>query len=360
MKDYVFCTDEQSWHAHLNSLLSNGGHTILSNIEAYPNDALTELTVVQKINLLQTISTTDPKKYFDLVVRVFSGIKPEQFELFYHEFSETNLLYDFRKNLSSSQYKTFIQEIVWIFYALHQIEMNTYLAFLEPEDIYTWVKHAPTTEIKYNIRFNNPENVTISGKLEDRRQNYPSYIATFYDFAPKSYSPFDLVAVSFDSDLDFMDVKNQTLLMPVFFFEWINTHYHIKEFFKNIERTAIVASLAVGIGELVLAKNIFQAIFRTVGVIKYSGDLIFLNNELKSIVRDLDEGEGFIEQFEEISKWFDYTIFSFKLFNKSVETFDAFQISWRALKDAHPDIKDIIGHSNYDKIEEIIIQINEH
>ena len=293
LSNYIFCGDTQIWQRHINNLFSlseNGCQNSLYNLLALPNEALSRLSVEQRIGLLQRTysSNIGCMGTQAAVLRIIESFNsPSDQERLLRSLTPQMKVGFFRMYISSDVRSRLIT--ILSSYRLNQLPPETLWTLTRP---YILPENAPDPRRRY---FHWERNIGYSARLNNQGgiQIHARSGTLGHNQRTANFDLMDYVAVRFvDAHGGFE--RNENVLMTAFEFYWIvreqQFERQLQQFKRNLEIASVLVPGTLAVRSLrvaVRAGRFWRVIDLGIGVMYYTYDLVNLYTGLDRYLREI-------------------------------------------------------------------------
>ncbi len=209
---------------------------------------------------------------------------------------------------------------------------------------------------KRTFEFNSSGNINFRIKTSwfTEESSIESIISTYEDLSPLSPVVVNIKLLSNTASHSKNVIvgmqEGDTYVLPAIVFVWMINQHDKLENLEMLKESIKVASLFVSVKELGTASNIIARVLSTGTVISDMGDMFFTDDRIKEKLSNLDSGAEVLFVWNEITKHFSRTSFTYSTLKGKPELFVTFKITWNELISSNIDVKIVLGEEDFKKI----------
>lgn len=181
-----------------------------------------------------------------------------------------------------------------------------------------------------------------------------SFIPNVSEDINKEIDPFTTVNIDFLTSLKFVGVKG-VFPMPAFMFNWICNEYNDRELNTAIDVSLFALSFVFTATEIANTNKAWKIIIGITELVHSSGKLYFiLSPETVAKLNNTSGGSTFLTIWDATGKILDLKTISESLINSNFPLLFSLEKAWEQVTVENPNIEELIGKSEYDKIKNLI------
>ncbi len=253
-------------------------------------------------------------------------------------------------NIGGEDIFTSFTNALFKFY-LQKYSTSLTASYILPDDkVFQWMDKGLLDKITYKVDYLSNNQIAFSWKY---RQNYYTN--------PVKVSPFEIVAVNFTTDVNFITIPNdkRVIFMPAFIFAWmVNEDKNVDVKLKT-DITIKLAEFAFAYYQVKMIKSTTSTLIkllRHINRARTATNLILVSDAVRSEIENLTGGPSFIAAYEKINDVWEISDFTVNWFNGNIEHFTVFTQAWEKLVDSNRGI-DVV--TKYPEFYKLVNQIKE-
>jgi hypothetical protein len=302
---------------------------------------LNSLSADQRFNLIKAISNCtnfsfESNTTIESLLMLIYSTPDNQIESLLNNLNGSNnvmknLCEGINNYIGTDNYSLFINELFKLYLKKYEPVLKQPNFTLPDENLFYWMDNGMLNKIKYDVLYYN-------GKIGFRWKYRSNYYTD-----PVKVSPFDIICVDFQTDLNFISLPQtkRVVYMPAFVFAWIIKRANETSFKEDISTLLNIAGYAFAYSDLkVLSGTAKKAIkfIAAINAVRATTSLVLLDDDIRKSITYLPLGPQFLIAFDKIDKIWDTSDFTVKWFNGEIDYFEAFTIAWDKMVNENSDI----------------------